>query len=513
MFVDKGKDIMKKQALRVSALLIAQVFLFAVCAFAVFDIGQVKIASSAGKVTETYRAPESSAAKKYIIHIQDLHCNYEAQKNLAAILEDLYNTYKIDTILVEGGTGDVSLAFLRKEGPKDVRVKVAEKYLRKGLISGEEYLDIVSDYPLILRGIEDEDLYQKNIDAFFSVEDAKDKALDYITALRGIANSLKPYIYDKELLEFDSKSTSYHQDRMKMVDFISYLCNVAKLKNVSIKPYANIEKIVELKNVESRIDFRKADFGRTQLVEELSKKLSKGDIEYLKKKAMQFREGKITQVDFYVYLQNLAGAQNINLKQYPDLLNYISYLSGSKLVSAKALFNEIALLEEQLKQKLAVKDDQKTLDAISTNIRLLVDLINLKLTPDEYERYLKIKQTIDVAAWQEFLAKEAAQYNLAGVTPKGIEALTDNLAKFEAFYVVAVKRDDALINNAIDAMTKLGKDKAVLITGGFHSGKMTQKLKDSGFSYVVVAPKAASSPEQEKLYLEVMRYKESHKLK
>jgi uncharacterized SAM-binding protein YcdF (DUF218 family) len=97
--------------------------------------------------------------------------------------------------------------------------------------------------------------------------------------------------------------------------------------------------------------------------------------------------------------------------------------------------------------------------------------------------------------------------------PKGGEAVQQNIVKFETFYEVAVKRDDALITNAINVMRQLGKDRAVLITGGFHTERMTDRLKNEGFSFVIVAPKAASTPEQEKLYLEVMRYKESHKLK
>jgi len=507
-----------KNITKTALLLALPVFLAANAAFAkaetsYFDVTRISIPADVGKVTETYKPSEPQATKRYIIHIQDLHCNYQAQKNLSSILESLYKTYKIDTILVEGGTGDVSLAFLRKEGPKDVRLKVAEKYLQKGLISGEEYLDIVSDYPLILRGIEDEDLYQKNIDAFFAVEEIRTKALDHVYALRGVVNSLKPYVYGEELLELDNKSTSYHQDKMKMVDFITYLSNVSKRKNISLRDYPNIEKIVELKKIEASIDFKKADLQKNKLIEELSTKAPKPTIENLKAKALQFKDGKITQVEFYLYLQNTAKAQNINLKLYPDLANYISYISGSKQIDAKALFNEIVQLEEKIKEKLIVKEEQRKLSNIATNIRLLIDLIKLKLTPDEYERYKQNKPSIDIVKWQEFLKQELSQYNVAATMPSGAELVQQNIVKFETFYEVAVKRDDALINNAINAMKELGKDKAVLITGGFHTEKMTDKLKSEGFSFAIVAPKAAATPDQEKLYLEVMRYKESHKLR
>jgi hypothetical protein len=102
-------------------------------------LNELKIPSQIGNIKEVFESSLSSpSANTTIIQIQDAHCNYEAQKNLAQILEYLVTERKLKLIMVEGGSGDVSLSFLRSYADKKTREAVADKYLRMGKISGEE---------------------------------------------------------------------------------------------------------------------------------------------------------------------------------------------------------------------------------------------------------------------------------------------------------------------------------------------------------------------------------------
>lgn len=92
--------------------------------------------------------------------IEDSPCHLETQLELVRLLEDLYTNERVRLVLVEGGSGNASLAYLRSYGPPDNRREVAGKYLHLGILSGEEYLDIVSDWPLVLWGVEDKKLYE-----------------------------------------------------------------------------------------------------------------------------------------------------------------------------------------------------------------------------------------------------------------------------------------------------------------------------------------------------------------
>jgi hypothetical protein len=56
------------------------------------------------------------------------------------------------------------------------------------------------------------------------------------------------------------------------------------------------------------------------------------------------------------------------------------------------------------------------------------------------------------------------------------------------YYSLALERDTALIENTLQRMRRLRNDKAILVTGGFHTQGITNILKEKGVSYVVICP-------------------------
>jgi hypothetical protein len=56
------------------------------------------------------------------------------------------------------------------------------------------------------------------------------------------------------------------------------------------------------------------------------------------------------------------------------------------------------------------------------------------------------------------------------------------------YYSLALERDTALIENTLQRMRRLRNDKAILVTGGFHTQGITNILREKGISYVVICP-------------------------
>src|SRR3989338_3034901 len=107
------------------------------------DPAAIRVPDTAGHIISSHPSTAASqAAPKTIIHIQDAHANYQAQKHLAAIVDALAKTYGIQLVLVEGGVDNASLSYLRRYATPEKRQQVAEEFLKAGEISGEEYLDI-----------------------------------------------------------------------------------------------------------------------------------------------------------------------------------------------------------------------------------------------------------------------------------------------------------------------------------------------------------------------------------
>ena len=91
---------------------------------------------------------------KLVIHIQDAHSNLSGQQNLANALERLMEEAGTPLVLVEGADRDVTLDEVRESvDPKEWRI-AAKRFLYDGAISGEEYLNLTSDRPMRIIGVE-----------------------------------------------------------------------------------------------------------------------------------------------------------------------------------------------------------------------------------------------------------------------------------------------------------------------------------------------------------------------
>ncbi|MFH1665747.1 MAG: hypothetical protein ABIA77_06355, partial [Candidatus Omnitrophota bacterium] len=73
--------------------------------------------------------------------------------------------------------------------------------------------------------------------------------------------------------------------------------------------------------------------------------------------------------------------------------------------------------------------------------------------------------------------------------------VSENIPNMVDFYEIAMKRDEALIDNTLKRMEAEGTDRCVLIAGGFHTKGMKYLLEKKGVSYVVVTPKITKDVE------------------
>src|SRR5258706_10112335 len=79
-----------------------------------------------------------------LLLIQDIHLNFEAQTNIAAVLQELINQKEIDLIGVEGAIGPFDFSRFRSFPNKAVTKKVMDLGLKKNLLAGVSYVGITS---------------------------------------------------------------------------------------------------------------------------------------------------------------------------------------------------------------------------------------------------------------------------------------------------------------------------------------------------------------------------------
>jgi hypothetical protein len=472
------------------------------------QVSDIFVPGELGYVIERHAA-RAGESQPTIVHIQEAHTNYEGQKNLAGILEHLIKEFGLRLILVEGGDGNASLAYLRSYGPPDNRRQVAEKYLKAGILSGEEYLDIVLDAPLILWGVEDRKLYEAHVDAFLDGDAARAAVELLVGELGGLIDALRPHLSDPTLLELNNRSRAFERKEERLTDYAAFLGSLAKSGGIPPAPYPNLLHYLTARQYELTSDRAKVAQEQQRLFEDLAGRLSEPDFDGLLAKARQMKGGSLTQQAFYEYLEAVAARAKADLASYGQLAAYITYVKESAQVDGTKLAQELDELAGRLRWALAATSSQQAFQTAAEGTDLLGKLIDVRLSPSEYERWQALRRRGSVIDWIAALKEEALKRTLPVPTPERLEELERTIPRFERFYTAAFARDEALVGRAMAKLQETGERLAVLITGGFHAKEIAAQLKARGAGLVAVAAKTTGTTD-ERHYRAVLRYKSGH---
>ncbi len=447
-------------------------------------IENLRIPVQHGSLKETF-----SSREPIIIHIQDAHANYEAQKHLAGILEHLIQAHGLSLILVEGGSRNDSLSYMRAYAPLDKRKQVAEDFLKSGKISGENYLDLTTDYPFTVFGIEKPELYDQNMEAFFSVEKVQPAALSAIQGFQQSVAALKERLYPEPVKVLEARELEVQAGRVPLAKHYQALADEAKKEKLDVKDqeYPNFLKFLTASQLEADLNFKTVETERTKFLESLTRNLPQAEMDRLLKQSLELKQGLVTAATFYGHLKTYLKPEQA--AEYPALTKYIQYLELFDGIDHASLFSEVERLSFSIKSSYFKNKDQKTLALASKDVDVLGDLLELKLTPESYDYYNAHKSEFKPDKWADTLQDLGAKMNPPlsfNLRPGPLSAAMPAMA---SFYEVARQRDLAMVENALARIKEFNVPYAVLIAGGFHTPAFERLFKDRKISYAVVAPK------------------------
>jgi hypothetical protein len=464
----------------------------------------IDIPEGAGHIVGSYTAQSHDA--RIIIHIQDIHTNYEAQKNLSRILESQVRSNQVQLIMVEGGWGDVSLSYLRAYAEPGRRQEVAEEYLREGKISGEEYLDIASDYDIRLEGIEDEALYQANLETFFTIEEFRHQAATELQLIVDVTEALQKKIYPQQLLELQKVQKAYDDEKITLAAYYQALHDSAVKTGQPLEQYPNFIRFIAVIASEQAIQFPAVERERSALIEKLSQSLSKQDLTQLVTQSLEFRLNKLTPLQYHEYLLQTAHDAGESIKRYANLVKYVEYIRSHEGIDTTVMFEEADELLRAVEDAHIQDERQRQLYAIARSAQVLDNFLHLKLVPNDFEYYKNNRNSFLTKTWIGFLEEQAQRYRIQTKAMGAATTLDNNLPALVEFYDLANERDKAFIANAIRLMDRDKTSIAVLIAGGFHTPNLRQKFKESGFSYIIIAPHTTQQTDHD-LYRRILKYK------
>lgn len=453
-----------------------------------------------GSIKET--SPGTSSAP-IIIHIQDAHANYEAQKHLAEILRHLIQRYGLSLVLVEGGSRNDSLSYMRTYAPLEKRLQVADQFLKAGKISGENYLDLTTDYDFTVYGVEKPELYDANMSAFLKVEQAQPPAKQALTGYQTAVARLKEALYPQEVKELEKQESAVAKSEESLTGHYQKLAALAGERKVPLAAYPNLQQFLKVSELEKGMDFQTVEIERGKALQELTKVLPKDELDALLKRSREIKKGLATASAFYRALR--AKLTPEQLAAYPALAAYCDYLDKFEAINHADLFSEVEGASEQIKLTYLTTADQKLLARIAKDVAVLTDLVEMKLIPEKHDYYVAHQSEFSPAEWGQQLSAIARK---AGVELPEFDpgTLKTSVPAVEEFYAVARERDTAMLENAMKQVGEFNVPVAVLITGGFHTPVLTRLLKSRGTAYAVVAPKVPAVTEADiALYHKVLK--------
>ena len=453
----------------------------------------VQIPEEFGRVVEV-----SPRNDKLIYLIQDAHTNESAQKSIARILDTLIEKEKIKYVFLEAGTGDDSLSSLRPLATAEKRKSVADRYLKKAWIQGPDYLDLTSEKPFQLWGVEDKALYFRGIALYHKLVKGREHANAALDKYERTLRTLKPKLFNPNLLDFDLKRTSYLKDKISITDYFEVLSLAATKEGISLFGYPALLALKEVRDKESRIDFKKSNEELQKIFltlnpDERAEFLTALNLQT--KTIAQGMTGTGKLADIYIAMRSRIKTPEL----YPNFSMYVDYLTSLQKVEDAAFLSELQVLEIRISETLTTNETEQALLEITRSAELLRRLINLQAGSDDIWALNEKPASYDPVEIGGRLNRELML--LQSHYEDAIFLDKDYGEAFKAakeFYALTEERDDVFIKNILQKMSDEKTNKAAFVSGGFHSESLTRKLKEKGVSYVSILPRVLQETNQKR---------------
>ncbi|MBF0217620.1 MAG: hypothetical protein HQL30_11590 [Candidatus Omnitrophica bacterium] len=466
------------------------------------DPGAFSLPPNLGLVKDIYCARNEEKAARtrpVVIHIQDAHCNYYAQIKIAEIIRYFRDNHGVNTVNLEGGTGQYDLSVFTEIADKDIRRGVAEHFLKSGVLSGAEYYAATNPEKAFLWGIEDPELYARNLKVYRDAAGREQETEKGLELLERALEGLKSSVYTDKLAEFDRSYARYKSGGIDLKEYAVYLQASSLELGIGTDAFKNIGLLSRVIEAEKAVNFKKADNERGDLLSLLGKKLSKRESRGIAIKTLSFKNGEISQTDFYGYLAEMSRFAGVDVPaSFPELGRYIGYITMYAELDRSMVVKEMRDIEDAIRGKLCVNDDQRELGKLSMTFALLKNIFKFTLTREDWGYYKERKEDFSISNFRSFIGKHGALSGIAGSVE--IERLDGYRESISEFFEYSFKRDEAFIRNmrfhpeGEHARGKGARDITIMITGGFHAENIWELFRSRGMDYISIMP-GFTSPE------------------
>lgn len=426
------------------------------------------------------------ATAPWVIHIQDYHCQYDIQRQIARTIESIANACDgaYVPVCIEGAHGVIDTGLLASIPSGRIRSYVVDYFMRKGEISGAESYAVLNNPHGILHGVDDIELYNESHRLYaelFKAQIHPDRHLNHI-------DRVSRHVFDSELSEGARTIVQAGMISLRnKYDFESFIAATRSywmsLPRDDLPPA--FFRLTELIDRQDTIPASTITAASAELANLIIASADKETALTVQQLNAAFRLGVIGQSQYIRELTVLAQAHGIDAACGAALVDYLAYITQIDEITADIAYSACAAVYDTLKSRFLTPRQQDAASAVETwqSLRTLFAL-------ETSRRSIGLLTDDDISAmFAHFAAAERGRFaEQRRITPALIARYKARIDAARTFYANSIARDTALINGTLAQLEQTESPGAVLIAGGFHTPGIVAACRSRKINYAVVTP-------------------------
>ncbi|MDD5101830.1 MAG: MFS transporter [Endomicrobiaceae bacterium] len=428
-----------------------------------------KIPISYGRIFETNTAKNE---KLDIVVIQDFHCQPKVQKNIFNIIDYLDKKMSIGYFFTEGAPiGKINLSSLNEIYPEKIKIKILNKMIEQGLLSGLEYYAAINKNTH-LYGIESWNLYINTIKIFQNIQKKEKYFLNNIEITEQNLKALKKLFYNKKMFIYDElyNSTNIKKDSI----FFNKLNNLCIYSNINISSsYKNVKKFIDIiKNPQINIKNSNVSKDRNFFLKILKDKISFA----LYTQIINKQKNKTAEENLILLYTNAKPfLKNQEFQKYKYIETLKKKYELIKSFDIKKFLIEETILRQDIFDRTFTTRKTKETAFISQMIMLLKEYVSLHIQFEDLKQFnANIKKFKNTIGTSKITNKKEI-----------IKILNNDL--ISTYYKNNIERNSIFVD--VIKKRKNTKKTDILIVGGFHND-IIRIFEHEKIKYAVIMPNA-----------------------
>lgn len=452
-----------------------------------------------------------------LVHIQTAHGNYEAQKKIEAILLHLHRRYGFKLLFLEGSASKFHPELLKlfRDDPR-LTLETLNRLAKKALVKAPE-LYLAQAPETEAYGIEDLDCYVRNGKALRVLLSAGNKLENFLASLESRFWALSGRYLSPELINFIKRRDRFETGKSPaLIAWASYLSDSARKvldldlsRSESQMEWPMLLRLTKLRELEQGIDVSKLSTEREIFLAKIQPFLAPEVFQEIKGSlSSPFVNSTLPNSNPRLLFERMVSdlPDNLDYNAFPQSKALIAYLILRGEIEGSELLSEMERLEGEIIETLAGTEEERKLLDLYKDLRLLRQLFTLELTPENYEKLKKRRNSLSPFRMVHRFLKFDKASEVNDFSFDSLEKINTLFEQAFNFYGGTQARDGHMLQNIETLMRESGESKAMIVTGGFHQVPFQDYFTRLGYRYALVTPRLTSTEGNNAYVQSILRY-------